>query len=489
MIQQYLKRQGGGGKNAVLLHNKPSSQILRRLYEKGCTQVRIRSDGSTIFLEPHTQSSQKASSSPTHGGVVSRWWKSLFGPRASSSPTHGEKSTSPPYTKRSKEETDLQTVYHQILSKTIQTLHPTTLLLVDDFWKDRIPLPDGVRYFSEYGNVDHSVVLPGKDTMGLFAKVSIPKNTIMGPYPAFLYRDTSMHPTQRSFHVMMGKRSYIWDIGLDLNHVQSPHYLDFVNSTTFDGGDDFHHKFETLFTRVLKKLGKKPKDFFVPYQKLNSTSINLNPELKQSKKGGWFYKTLRNIHPKEELVINYGFPYLNNLVSNLFPVWKEKLSGTKEEKIAFHRLSLYWWLNPINDDIQKAQEDFVALAELYQDSPDLVEKIHYFARHPKQLKNPYDPIKDWTKRQTKRKNQDDSPPQPPTSLSPTSQPPSKKTKRNEERLKELEPLLSSMIGVPLPKTTTLLTDFNCDEGDIAKLGFTFTYYPKGEYYMIQKIDR
>ena len=399
------------------------------------------------------------------------------------------------FSSRSPKIIELQKEYHHTLSQTIkglQTKRPN-LLLVDDFWRDRIPLPPDTNiYISEYADIHDSVVLPIQDNMGLFAKVLIPKNTLMGPYPAFLYKDDPDHPTQRSFDLDLKGKKYNWDIGVDLKHTGSAHYLDYVNSITLDVGDPSHRRFEIFLKEVLTQLGKNPEDFIVPSERLNCTSVNIDPTLKQlteSYQGGWFYKTLKPIEAGEEMVINYGKGYLNHLVSTLlYSDWKERLSGTDEEKIAFHRLSLCWLFSQQKVVKKEVMEDLRALERLYTDYPDILAQIYPFMKDPLLLKNPCDDIANWklkipTTTTTKRTLDLLSSPAPPTEMHKTM-----KRIRQDQRRKNLLQIVEPLIGKKLPKQAALLETYNCTLSDLKQIGLTFTYYPEG-YHMFERLKR
>jgi flagellar motor protein MotB len=366
------------------------------------------------------------------------------------------------YSKRSPDILHLQKQYHHILSQTImdlQTKAKVNLFLVDDFWRDRIALPEDILYVSDYVDIRDSVVIPGKEIMGLFAVDMLPEKTIMGPYPAFLYADRPRHPTQRAFNLVLHDKPYLWDIGADLKHAMSTHYLDFVNSITLDVGHPVHKQFEKFLKKVLEKLGKNVEDFIVPSSKLNLDSINIDQRtLRQmsTMNGGWFYKTRRPIEVGEELIINYGYDYLNNLVDKvLFPQWKEKLSGSEEEKIAFHRLSICWLFSQENIDQRRIQQNIAALSRLCIHHPHLNEQINRFKQDPMTLKNPCDEIENWIKNPKRKHKQ----------LSHTTQ-----QQDEKHRLKQFEVYIKHWIGKNVD-------DLQLDENDLDKIGMSIS--PEG----------
>jgi len=376
-------------------------------------------------------------------------------------------SQSTKYSKRTPNILRLQKQYHHTLSQTIMDLQTkakaktkANLFLVDDFWRDRIALPEDILYVSDYVDIRDSVVIPGKEIMGLFAVDMLPENTIMGPYPAFLYADRPRHPTQRAFNLVLHDKSYLWDIGADLKHAMSTHYLDYINSISLDVGHPAHKQFEKFLKNVLEKLGKNVEDFIVPSSKLNCDSINIDQRtLRQTStmNGGWFYKTRRPIQVNEELIINYGYDYLNNLVDKvLFPQWKEKLSGTKEEQIAFHRLSICWLVSQENSDQRRIQQNIAALSRLYIDHPHLSEQIIQFKEDPMSLKNPCDEIEKWIKKPKRKHHQ----------LSQASHI-DRRRQREERRLQGLRQRVQPWIG---KKVNTA----ELDENDLAKIGMSIS---------------
>lgn len=325
------------------------------------------------------------------------------------------------------------------------------------WWKGRKSLPEYVVYMSDYFTIKDSQVLPEKGFRGLFAKKEIPKGVFMGPYPAFLYEDEAEHSSQRSFHIQWKKNPYMWDIGHDMKYFDDPHYLDYINSVTFE---TTYKELETYLKKIQRLLGIRL--LFVPSNKQNCEVKYIN--------GIVFYKTTRPIQRDEELIINYGEAYLVHLVDTLlYSVWKETLDTTTEGQIAFHRLSICWALSQIEvkSKMRKYKDiihqDLDALETLYEDDDEIIQKIKSFRSNRKLLleKLKKEAYSDWKRPTIKRQRQKE--------LTFYYEKDTVSKRRKDQSLELLRRKLTPLIDVRLPKYKTL-ADYNTTEIELAKIG-------------------
>jgi hypothetical protein len=327
------------------------------------------------------------------------------------------------------------------------------------WWKGRKSLPEYVVYMSDYFTIKDSQVLPKKGFRGLFAKKEIPKGVFMGPYPAFLYEDEAEHSSQRSFHIQWKKNPYMWDIGHDMKYFDDPHYLDYINSVTFE---TTYKELETYLKKIQRLLGIRL--LFVPSNKQNCEVKYIN--------GIVFYKTTRPIQRDEELIINYGEAYLVHLVDTLlYSVWKETLDTTTEGQIAFHRLSICWAISQIEvkSKMRKYKDiihqDLDALETLYEDDDEIIQKIKSFRPNRKLLleKLKKEAYSDWKRPTIKRQRQEKSP------FYEKDEKDTVSKRRKDQSLELLRRKLTPLIDVRLPKYKTLAA-YNTTETELAKIG-------------------
>jgi len=310
---------------------------------------------------------------------------------------------------------------------------------------------------SDYFTIKDSQVLPEKGFRGLFAKKEIPKGVFMGPYPAFLYEDEAEHSSQRSFHIQWKKNPYMWDIGHDMKYFDDPHYLDYINSVTFE---TTYKELETYLKKIQRLLGIRL--LFVPSNKQNCEVNYIN--------GIVFYKTTRPIQRDEELIINYGEAYLVHLVDTLlYSVWKESLDTTIEGHIAFHRLSICWALSQIEvkSKMRKYKDiihqDLDALETLYEDDDEIIQKIKSFRSNRKLLREKLkkEAYSDWKRPTIKRQRQKE--------LTFYYEKDTVSKRRKDQSLELLRRKLTPLIDVRLPKYKTLAA-YNTTETELAKIG-------------------
>jgi hypothetical protein len=142
----------------------------------------------------------------------------------------------------------------------------------------------------------------------------------------------------------------------------------------------------------------------------------------------------------------------------LFPQWKEKLSGSEEEKIAFYRLSICWLFSQENIDQRRIQQNIAALSRLCIHHRLLFEKINQFKEDPMSLKNPCDEIGNWIKN-PKRKHKQLS--------SPRASHIDRRRQREERRLQELRQRVQPWIGKKVNAS-------ELDENDLDKIGMSIS---------------